>query len=70
MLSVDNRGLPRYSSSLQIKNMSQVLKLQQQAISAAKSQNWEKAFQANQELLELRPLDVNTLKKAKKDVKR
>lgn len=61
MLSVDNQGLPRYSSSLQIKNMSQVLKLQQQAISAAKSQDWEKAFQANQELLELKPLDVNTL---------
>lgn len=41
--------------------MSQVLKLQQQAISAAKSQDWEKAFQANQELLEIKPSDVNTL---------
>jgi len=41
--------------------MSQVLKLQQQAISAAKNRDWKKAFQANQELLKIRPSDINTL---------
>ncbi|MBU0578674.1 hypothetical protein KKE34_01750 [Patescibacteria group bacterium] len=41
--------------------MSQTLKLQQQAINAAKNQNWEKAIQINQKLLELKPLDINAL---------
>ncbi len=41
--------------------MSQVLKLQQQAINAAKSQDWEKASQANQDLLDIKPLDINAL---------
>jgi tetratricopeptide (TPR) repeat protein len=41
--------------------MSQILKLQQQAINAAKSQEWEKAAQINQELIELKPLDTNAL---------
>jgi tetratricopeptide (TPR) repeat protein len=41
--------------------MSQILKLQQRAVNAAKSQNWEQAAQINQELLELKPLDPRTL---------
>jgi len=41
--------------------MSQILKLQRQAINAAKNQEWEKAAQLNQELIELKPLDTNAL---------
>lgn len=41
--------------------MSQILRLQQQAINAAKRQEWELACQANQDLLELKPNDVNAL---------
>jgi tetratricopeptide (TPR) repeat protein len=41
--------------------MSQIIKLQQQAIKAAKQQDWPLALRINQELLELKPLDVNTL---------
>ncbi len=41
--------------------MSQILKLQQQAINAAKNQAWEEAAQINQELIKLKPLDTNAL---------
>jgi hypothetical protein len=61
LLSVDNQRLPMYSSSLQIKIMSQILKLQQRAIKAAKIQNWEEACRANQELIELKPQDTSAL---------
>ncbi len=41
--------------------MSQILKLQHQAIRAAKNQDWKKASQFNQELIELKPLDTSAL---------
>lgn len=41
--------------------MSQILKLQIQAINAAKNQDWKKALQANQNLIELKPLDTGAL---------
>lgn len=41
--------------------MSQVLKLQTQAINAAKNQDWDEALQANQELIEIKPFDTGAL---------
>lgn len=41
--------------------MSQIVKLQQQAINAAKKRDWDQACQYNQELLELKPKDINAL---------
>ena len=41
--------------------MSQILKLQTQAIKAAKNQDWEQALQFNQELIELKPQDTGAL---------
>lgn len=41
--------------------MSQILKLQHQAIEAAKDQDWKKAAQFNQELIEFKPLDTSAL---------
>lgn len=41
--------------------MSQVLKLQQQAIKAARQQDWAQAATLNQELLTLKPRDLKTM---------
>ncbi|MBU0576564.1 tetratricopeptide repeat protein [Patescibacteria group bacterium] len=41
--------------------MSQVLKLQHLAVNATKKQDWQTALQFNQQLLELKPLDINAL---------
>jgi hypothetical protein len=41
--------------------MSQILKLQLQAIQAAKNHDWKKASQFNQELIELKPFDTSAL---------
>lgn len=41
--------------------MSQIVKLQQKSVKAAKEQNWDEALQLNQELLELKPYDIGAL---------
>lgn len=43
------------------RKMSQSQKLQKQAVVAAKQQDWDEAVRINQEILDLRPLDVNAL---------